>query len=55
MQIPRGCNSPEEYWELLKAGTETIIDIPEDRWSADDHYDPSPETIGQMYVKQEVS
>ncbi|AWK45265.1 type I polyketide synthase [Bacillus velezensis] len=51
-RFPGGCNSPEEYWELLKAGTETIIDIPEDRWSADDHYDPSPETIGQMYVKQ---
>nr|MCX3330358.1 beta-ketoacyl synthase N-terminal-like domain-containing protein [Bacillus pacificus] len=37
-RFPGGCNSPEEYWELLKTGTETIIDIPEDRWSADDHY-----------------
>jgi acyl transferase domain-containing protein/surfactin synthase thioesterase subunit len=51
-RFPGGCDSPEEYWELLKAGKETIIDIPEDRWDAAEHYDPSAGMIGKMYVKQ---
>ncbi|WP_010094405.1 beta-ketoacyl synthase N-terminal-like domain-containing protein [Ornithinibacillus scapharcae] len=51
-RFPGGCNSPEEYWELLKKGEDTIVDIPGDRWDAEEHYDPSPDTIGKMYVKQ---
>lgn len=51
-RLPGGCNSPEKYWELLKTGKDTIVDIPGDRWDAEEHYDPSPDTIGKMYVKQ---
>ncbi|MBN3526394.1 type I polyketide synthase [Paenibacillus apiarius] len=51
-RFPGGCNSPEEYWEFLKAGGESVIDVPQERWNAAEHYDPVPGNFGKSYVRQ---
>ncbi|WP_019419387.1 type I polyketide synthase [Paenibacillus sp. OSY-SE] len=51
-RFPGGCNSPEEYWEFLKAGGESVIDVPPERWDAAEYYDPTPGIFGKSYVRQ---
>jgi acyl transferase domain-containing protein/acyl carrier protein len=50
-RFPGGANSPEAYWELLQSGRDAICDIPADRWSITDYYDPDPDRPGKMYVR----
>ncbi|AMP07573.1 type I polyketide synthase [Collimonas pratensis] len=50
-RFPGGVCNPAEYWELLKNGKDGIVDIPSDRWNADEFYDPNPATPGKMYVR----
>lgn len=51
-RFPGGANSPQAFWELLKNGTDAIVDIPADRWSLRRFYDPNPDKPGKMYVRQ---
>lgn len=46
-----GADSPEQYWALLKEGRDVISDVPGDRWSVDDLYDPDPDAPGKMSSK----
>lgn len=42
-----------EFWENLKNGKDCISEIPADRWSVEDHYDPDPNMVkkGKAYSK----
>lgn len=51
-RFPGGCDTPEKYWEFLKKGTDSAVDIPKDRWDIDEYYDPVQGTVGKMYLKQ---
>ena len=42
--------SPEELWQLVRAGRDAITDIPKTRWNAQDYYDPRPGTPGKAYT-----
>ncbi len=46
-RFPGGVTDPESYWELLSAGTDTIGEIPADRWDVDAFYDEQPRTPGR--------
>jgi len=50
-RVPGGVASPEEFWGLLRAGTITTRDVPEDRWAVEEWYDPDPSTPGRSSVK----
>ena len=50
-RFPGGANSPDEYWQVLRSGIDTISDVPSDRWDVDDYYDPDPEAPGKMYSR----
>jgi natural product biosynthesis luciferase-like monooxygenase protein len=50
-RFPGGANSPEQFWTLLRDGVDAIEQVPPDRWSVDEFYDPDPETPGKTYTK----
>ncbi|MBY0088466.1 non-ribosomal peptide synthetase [Brevibacillus brevis] len=46
--------SLNEYWENLKSGKDCITEIPEERWSLDDFFEPDPDKAvaeGKSYGK----
>ncbi|WP_326756098.1 SDR family NAD(P)-dependent oxidoreductase [Streptomyces hirsutus] len=50
--LPGGVRSPEELWQLVVDGVDTVSDLPTDRgWDIDALYDPDPERIGTSYVR----
>ncbi|MBD2519331.1 KR domain-containing protein [Nostoc sp. FACHB-973] len=51
-RFPGESNDPEAYWQMLRNGTDTITDIPSERWDIDKYYDPNPEAQGKMYVQK---
>lgn len=51
-RFPGGIEDPRSFWELIASGTDTIVDIPPDRWRADAFFDSYPGTPGRMVVRQ---
>ncbi|MGZ5028462.1 MAG: beta-ketoacyl synthase N-terminal-like domain-containing protein, partial [Methylobacter sp.] len=41
----------DEYWQNLERGKNCVIEIPQDRWSIDEHYDPDPAKRDKTYSK----
>jgi acyl transferase domain-containing protein len=51
-----GCRFPgaenlEEFWQLLRDGTDAVMEVPFDRWDIDAFYDPQPGTPGKMNTR----
>ena len=42
---------PEEFWQLLRDGTDAITEVPPERWHLDTYYDPNPDTPGKIYTR----
>ena len=41
----------EEYWSLLRSGTDTIREVPGDRFDINSYYDPNSEAPGKTYTR----
>ncbi|GAB2998207.1 type I polyketide synthase [Mycobacterium bourgelatii] len=50
-RLPGNVYGPEDFWQLLLDGRDTIREVPADRWDADAYYDPDPEASGKMTTK----
>lgn len=50
-RVPGGVENPSEFWELIKDGTDAIIEVPRDRWNLRKFYDPDPDKPGKMYMR----
>ncbi len=51
-RFPGEVNSPKEFWAALKAGFNGITDVPADRWSIEEYYDPNPDKAGKIKQKK---
>ncbi|GHD13533.1 hypothetical protein GCM10010334_71860 [Streptomyces finlayi] len=52
-RYPGGVTSPEDLWQLLMNGGDTVSDLPADRgWNIEDLYDPEPGKEGKSYTRR---
>ncbi|MGP4111966.1 SDR family NAD(P)-dependent oxidoreductase [Streptomyces sp. 4N509B] len=52
-RFPGGARSPQELWDLVAAGTDTMTAFPLDRgWRLEGFFDPDPDTPGTSYVRE---
>ena len=51
-RFPGGANDPESFWRLLRDGVDAVVEVPADRWSADEYYDPDPDAPGKTWTKK---
>ncbi|MCG8475006.1 MAG: SDR family NAD(P)-dependent oxidoreductase [Cytophagales bacterium] len=51
-RLPGNIKGPQSYWEALKNGVDGIREVPADRWSVEDYYDPNPNKAGKMKTKK---
>ncbi len=49
-RLPGGADTPERFWQLLRAGTDATREFPAERGDAQALYDPDPDTPGHAYV-----
>lgn len=46
-----GADTPEEFWQNLSQGVVSIQEVPSDRWSISEYYDPRPRQPGKSVSK----
>lgn len=46
-----GANNPEEFWELLRSGTDAVSEVPMSRWDIEAFFDPTPGMPGKMNTR----
>jgi acyl transferase domain-containing protein/acyl carrier protein len=51
-RFPGGANNPDAFWQLLRDGIDAISDIPPSRWDVDAYYDPDPDAVGKISIRQ---
>ncbi|KAI1368685.1 hypothetical protein F5Y08DRAFT_294492 [Xylaria arbuscula] len=51
-RLPGGVHTPEDFWELLQSGGETVTDVPKNRWDADKLYNADPDVPGTSYCRR---
>ncbi len=47
-RFPGDISSPEDFWELLMSGKDTIANIPESRWDGQAYYSPNYDDAGKI-------
>lgn len=50
-RFPGGVRNPDDFWELLKSGTDAIVEVPPERWNKTDFYHPDRDKPGKMVTK----
>lgn len=50
-RLPGGINHPDQLLPALEDGLDAIVEIPPERWSLDDVWDPDPETPGRTIAR----
>lgn len=50
-KFPGNINNTRDLWDRLLKSHDAIIEVPANRWNADEFFDPDPEVPGKMYTK----
>ncbi|MBZ4398082.1 type I polyketide synthase [Myxococcus sp. AS-1-15] len=51
-RFPGGADTPERYWELLRAGVDAVGPVPADRWDAQAYFAEDPDAAWKMVVRE---
>ena len=51
-RLPGGVVTPEDFWQLLQSGGDTVDDVPKDRWDADKLYNADPDVDSTSYCRR---
>jgi acyl transferase domain-containing protein/NADPH:quinone reductase-like Zn-dependent oxidoreductase/SAM-dependent methyltransferase/nucleoside-diphosphate-sugar epimerase/acyl carrier protein len=51
-RLPGGADGPDAFWKHLRAGKESVVEVPPDRWDIDRLYDPDPDAPGKMSTRR---
>ena len=43
-RFPGGANSPEAFWQLLRAGQDAVKEVPAERWDVNEYADANETT-----------
>src|SRR5215213_11445083 len=49
-RFPGGADSPEAFWDLLRAGGDGISPVPAGRWDHRRYFDPDPDRPAKVYT-----
>ncbi|CDO30784.1 type I polyketide synthase [Mycolicibacterium porcinum] len=47
-----GAPDAEAFWDVLREGRDAVSEIPEDRWDADEFFDPEPGSPGKVVTRR---
>ncbi|MHC9295312.1 SDR family NAD(P)-dependent oxidoreductase [Mycobacterium sp. LTG2003] len=47
-----GAPDADGFWEVLREGRDAVSEIPEDRWDADEFFDPEPGAPGKVVTRR---
>ena len=50
-RFPAGGNDPAAFWQVLRDGVDGVSEVPPERWSLDEFYDPDPDAPGKTYTR----
>ncbi|CRZ16896.1 type I polyketide synthase [Mycolicibacterium neworleansense] len=47
-----GAQDADGFWDVLREGRDAVSEIPEDRWDADEFFDPEPGSPGKVVTRR---
>ncbi len=50
-RYPGGGDTVDGFWEMLRDGRDTVIEVPPSRWDIDEYYNPDPAAVGTIYTR----
>ena len=51
-RLPGNVNSPDQFWQVIKTGTNVVSDVPPDRWCLKTFYDKDENKPGKMISRK---
>ena len=50
-RFPGDADNAQAFWDTLNAGKDCITEVPPERWTAEDYYDPDPDARGKANTR----
>src|ERR1700749_2783967 len=51
VRVPGAANA-DEFWDVLQQGRDAISEVPQDRWGAEEFFDPDPDAPGKIVTRR---
>ncbi|ORV98563.1 type I polyketide synthase [Mycobacterium kyorinense] len=47
-----GASNTDEFWDVLRQGRDAVSEVPQERWDADEFFDPDPDAPGKVVTRR---